>query len=218
MNRAHVLVEGQTEEAFVGRVVAPHLWNFGVVLSAKVVETRRVRSGANFKGGVNSWNQVARDVRLLLGDSGVVAVTTLLDYYALPNDVPGMADRPTGAADQAVAHVQAAMDAAVSDARFRAHLQLHEFEALLFSDPGRCGAYLGNDHLRTVMEQAVAHAGGPEFVNDDPATAPSKRILGAHPGYAKTADGPSLAEEIGLDAIRDVCPHFDGWISWLESL
>lgn len=218
MKRAHVLVEGQTEEAFVGRVVAPHLLNFGVALSAKVVETRRVPSGPNFKGGVNSWRQVDRDIRLLLGDSGVVAVTTLLDYYALPDDVPGMADRPNAAADQLVAHVEGAINTAVANTRFRAHLQLHEFEALLFADPARCGAYLSNDRLRTVMEEAVALAGGPELVNDHPDTAPSKRILKAHPGYAKTADGPSLAEEIGMGALRAACPHFSGWVTWMESL
>lgn len=37
MKRVHVLVEGQTEEAFVGLVVQPHLWDHGVDLTPTIV-------------------------------------------------------------------------------------------------------------------------------------------------------------------------------------
>lgn len=218
MKQALVLVEGQTEEVFVGRVLAPHLWAFDVHLQSKTVVTRRVRSGPDFKGGITSWNQVARDLRLLLHDSAAVAVTTLVDYYGLPPDWPGLASRPTGAALDRAEHVEAAMDAALGDARLRSNLLLHEFEALLYAEPEVCGRYLSNASLTVAMQDAVNACGGPELVNDGPATAPSKRLLAVHAPYRKTSDGPSVLEEIGLDPIRLACPHFDDWLSWLESL
>lgn len=218
MQRVLALVEGQTEEAFIGKCVNPHLWDLDVHVDAKIVETRRVPSGPNNKGGVSSWNQIARDLKLLLGDSNAAAVTTMLDYYALPRDVPGMSTRPAGNPETKAAHVEGAMDRAIGDTRLRSNLSLHEFEALLYSDPDRCGAYLSNVGLATAMHAAVSTCGAPELVDGDPHHAPSKRILTAHAAYSKTLDGPSLAEEIGLDAIRAECPHFDQWLTWIESL
>src|SRR5690242_12813913 len=119
MRRVLALVEGQTEEAFIGKCVNPHLWSHDLHIDAKIVETRRVRSGPNYKGGVSSWNQVARDLQLLLGDTNAVAVTTMLDYYGLPDDVPGMSTRPGGVPDAKVAHVEASIDATMGGGRLR---------------------------------------------------------------------------------------------------
>lgn len=218
MKRVLILVEGQSEEAFVGRVLAPHLWAYEIHPEAVVVVTRRRAADTNHKGGVTSWDQIKRDLKLLLSDTNVVAVTTFLDYYGLPPEVPGMSTRPTVDALAMVRHVERAIDSAIGSSRVRSNLNLHEFEALLYADPEACGKYLGNDRLASGMRAAVAASGGAEFVNDDPRTAPSKRILALHPNYRKTADGPSLTEQIGLDAIRKACPHFDTWLDWLESL
>lgn len=212
-----MLVEGQTEEAFVGRVVRRHLHGFDVHVDSKVIVTKRVVSGPDRKGGVSSWLQIERDLRLLLHDSAAIGVSTMIDYYGLPADVPGMATRPASALSGAL-HVEAAMEAHIDDPRFRAHLSLHEFEALLFAAPDLCGQYLGAPTVTRVMADAVAHCGGPELVNDDPMSAPSKRLSGAYPPYQKTLDGPAIAELIGLADIRSACPHFHRWIEWLEAL
>ena len=58
----------------------------------------------------------------------------------------------------------------------------------------------------------------PEHINNSPQTAPSKRILALVPHYKKTVDGPLIAEDIGLDAIRAQCPHFNNWIERLLAL
>ncbi|WP_199769702.1 DUF4276 family protein [Aeromonas sp. ASNIH2] len=52
-------------------------------------------------------------------------------------------------------------------------------------------------------------------MNNSPQTAPSKRILALVPNYKKTLHGPLIAEDIGLDAIRAQCPHFNRWIERL---
>ncbi|MEU4444777.1 DUF4276 family protein [Actinosynnema sp. NPDC050801] len=59
-------------------------------------------------------------------------------------------------------------------------------------------------------------AGGPELVNDGPATAPSKRLLDYCPGYVKTVDGPLAIQDLGLARLRAACPHLDAWLRTFE--
>lgn len=183
MRRVFVVVEGQTEETFVNRSVQPHLWDFDVHLIPIVVMTKRTRAGTKYGGGLGSWGQVRRDVRTLLRDSDVVAVSTLVDLYGLPADAPGWDSRP---ADPRVAvrHLESAMDQDIGDARVRCHIMLHEYETLLYADPALCGAYLSTPNLTAAMTAAVLEVGEPELVNDGPTTAPSKRLLAACPRYA----------------------------------
>ena len=55
------------------------------------------------------------------------------------------------------------------------------------------------------------------MINDNPQTAPSKRILSLFPGY-DTLYGALTAIEIGLAKIREQCLLFDGWVARLEAL
>jgi hypothetical protein len=218
VNRVLALVEGQTEEAFVGRLLQPHLWRFGVHITPTVLVTKRVTAGPDLKGGLSKWTKVLSDLRALLGDTAAVAVTTMLDYYGLPANVPGMGDRPSGTAVDCVLHVEAAIDAALNNQKLHSFLLLHEFEAVLYADPNACGTYVGSERLTEAMQQAVEACGTPEQVNETPQGAPSKRITAAYPMYQKTLHGPAIAEGIGLARIRSECPHFDEWLRWLESL
>ncbi|MBG0779386.1 MAG: DUF4276 family protein [Desulfotignum balticum] len=59
----------------------------------------------------------------------------------------------------------------------------------------------------------------PECINDNPETAPSKRLESIFRGfYSKTEHGPIIAEEIGLPAIRQACPRFHQWLTRLEAM
>ena len=58
----------------------------------------------------------------------------------------------------------------------------------------------------------------PERINDSPETAPSKRLRGIIPSYQKVANGLILAQGVGLEKMRDKCPHFHEWIDSLENL
>jgi hypothetical protein len=106
IKRALVLVEGQTEERFVKDVLAPALEPQNLYLKSTVLVTKRVKSGPNFKGGVTSFVKFETDLRLLFLGAGNALVTTLLDYYGLPNDFPGMVTRPNGTPLQRVKHVE----------------------------------------------------------------------------------------------------------------
>ena len=58
----------------------------------------------------------------------------------------------------------------------------------------------------------------PEDINDDPLTAPSKRILAAYPQYSKILHGTVAARAIGVAAMRQECPHFRNWLDRLAGL
>ena len=57
MQKMLVLVEGQTEEKFVKEVLTPHLHNYGKYLIPTIVNTKKVKSGSNFKGGLAPIDQ-----------------------------------------------------------------------------------------------------------------------------------------------------------------
>lgn len=218
MKRVLVLVEGQTEERFVKDILAPHCWTLGKDPTPKVVTTKRVKRGPDFKGGISEYQKVENDLYRLLGDSGAEAVTTFIDYYALPSDFPGMRERPQGASLLRARHVEAAWAQRIGSRRFRPFLMLHEFEALLFVNPELLGKALYAEDKVAALNAIRAEVTSPEEINDDPRTAPSKRILSLLPGYQKTLHGPIISGRIGLTEIRRVCPHFNEWLSWLEEL
>ncbi|MGH8931639.1 MAG: DUF4276 family protein [Egibacteraceae bacterium] len=217
MRQLYVLVEGQTEESFVRDTLAVHLNGFGLDPRAIVVKTKRLRSGKAFKGGTIPWGQIKRQVYELLRASHAAGVTTMLDFYGLPSDFPGQDNRPTQPRT-AVEHLERCAGNTVGDPRFIPYLSLHEFEALLFADPHVVAQRAGKAGVELQLQAALSDCKEPELVDDGPTTAPSKRIIGCWPRYAKSTDGPSLAAEIGMDRLRAACPHFDGWICRLESL
>lgn len=220
MIRGLILVEGQTEEQFVKEGLSPHLQRrTGLWLIPTIVDTKRVKSGANFKGGLNSFDQVRRDLPRLLGDTNAKVITTLFDYYGLPTDFPGMANRPNGTARQKVDHVQSAFGAAFSDdRRFIPFLALHEFEAWLFADLSSKVEWIYDGGNLAPLRQVRAKVQSPEDINDNYETAPSRRIKDAVPSYEKLLHGPIALGAIGIDAIRDQCPHFDAWLTRLEAV
>lgn len=219
MKRILILVEGQTEETFVRDILEPHLLPKGLSLTPTLIVTKRLKAGGNFKGGIIRYEQAKGDLRRLLQDSNAVQVTTLFDFYGLPDDFPGMATRPVGTCYARVTHVERAFAADINHPRFLPFLALHEFEAFVFTDPARCASLFSDaPQLVTALQQHRASVNSPEEINEGPQTAPSKRILQAYPGYQKTLHGPLAVLEIGLPALRAACPHFNQWLTALEAL
>lgn len=218
MKRVLVLVEGQTEERFVKDVLRDHLWPIGIDAAPKVATTKRVKHGPDFKGGIIHYQKVENDLRRLLGDTAAISVTTFIDYHALPHDFPGMVSRPKGSSFERARHVERAWEHKIGDHRFRAYLMIHEFEALLFVNPEELSTALYQPSTLPQLQSIRSSFSTPEEINENPESAPSKRILHLLPGYQKTLHGPLLTNRVGLKAIRQECPHFNTWLEWLETL
>jgi hypothetical protein len=101
-------------------------------------------------------------------------------------------------------------------AQFIPYVQMHDFEALLFSDI----SVLAADNLRISMQLAciLGSFSCPEEINDNYETCPSRRIKQHIENYVKTVDGIIAAHKIGLTKIRRECPHFNEWITKLEDI
>ena len=218
--RVLILVEGQTEERFVKDVLAPHFFDRQLFFSPTILVTKRVKDGPNFKGGVTNFAKFQNDARRLLNSSGDALVTTLLDYYRLPADFPGMESRPVnGTALQRVTHVEASIAQHFDSLpNFLPFLVLHEFEAWLFSSAEELPrALYGTGKQPAEFAAICTSVTTPEEINERPEHAPSKRIAQMFPAYKKALHGPTTAGRIGLARIREQCPHFNAWMNQLES-
>ncbi|MDA0631887.1 DUF4276 family protein [Nonomuraea sp. MCN248] len=213
MRRVHILCEGQSEETVVREVIEPYLCSSDVYLTWSIFTTKRPAGGPSFRGGVSTWAKLATEIRLLLADSSITVLTTMLDYYGLPSDVPGMATRPSGSPYNRVTHVERAIADTIDRPRFLPHLVLHKLEAWVLLGHEALGELTGDDALAQAVQAIVAQAQGAELVNDGASTAPSKRLLRLYPRYRKTSDGPLVIAEIGINTIRSACPHADAWLS-----
>jgi hypothetical protein len=216
--RVLVLVEGQTEERFVKDVLSPAFLARGLYLTPTLLVTKRVKDGANFKGGVTSFAKFSSDLQRLLSDK-TAFVTTLLDFYGLPADFPGMNSQPLNTAARArVQHVETAIHQYFGcPDNFFPFVTLHEFEAWLFADQHALSAVMGDKSKAPLMADVRAQFATPEDINERPEWAPSKRIRSFFPGYRKTLHGPIAVSRIGLGRIRAECHHFAGWLDWLDA-
>lgn len=217
--RVLILVEGQTEERFVKDVLGPAFYKKELFFSPTILVTKRVKDGPNFKGGVTGFAKFRNDIQRLLTSAGGALVTTLLDYYRLPVDFPGMNSRPPqGTPLQRVTHVETAIAQHFkSPPNFLPFLALHEFEAWLFASPTELPRVMTDRRKQPQFAAIRAGVATPEEINERPEYAPSKQIAALFPAYKKTLHGPTTAVRIGLERIRVECPHFNGWMRKLEA-
>ena len=228
MPRLLIHVEGQTEEAFVNHVLAPHLYRCGYTsVRARLLGNSRQRSK---RGGARAWTAARGDiVRHLKEDQGAIS-TTMVDFYGLPraglNAWPGraeagglpFAEKAGTVQEQMLEAIRAELGGDPAGDRFVPYVVMHEFEGLLFSDPVRFGEAIGRSDLAPQFQAIRDGFTTPEEINDSQITAPSKRVEALVPGYQKPFMGVLAAEAIGLDVLRGECPRFSRWIQQLEGL
>lgn len=220
MIRVHVICEGQTEEMFVNELLLSTFMAKGIQLVPALVG-KPGHKGGNFK-----FERLHADVKnRLLGDRTAYC-TTFFDYYGLPQSFPGKSTQATQADIQIkAAAVQEAMTAELIRLigedpmrRFIPFVQMYEFEALLFSDPEAFAKGVCREQLSQPLVEIAGQFESPEHINNNPNTAPSKRIEALMKDYQKPLMGTLAALEVGLDVMRERCSLFDGWLTRLEIL
>jgi hypothetical protein len=220
MNRVVAVVEGQTEQGFVEGVLAQHLVTRNVYISARLV------GKPGHKGGDCRYGRAKADILLLLRQESGTLVTTMFDFFALPDSWPGRNEAGHVPSDQRAAVVEEAvkkdivgeMGKSFDESRFLPYIQMHKFEALLFSRPATICEVLRSPGSEGKVQALRDAFDNPEEINDNAATAPSKRLQSIFAGYRKRTDGLTAARRIEVDAMRDECPHFAQWLGTLESL
>ncbi len=221
--RLLIHVEGRTEEDFVRETLSWHLAGCGYsAVSARLIGGAKTRAR---RGGVRPWKVVRKSIVTHLKQDESVVSTTMVDYYGLPGDWPECTRRTGSPVERAesieealLRDVCASMGPGFRSDRFVPNLVVHEFEALLFSDCKTFGRAIDQPDMSQRMEEIRARFGEPEKIDDSPDTAPSKRIASLVSHYEKRLHGNLAAMEIGVERMREACPHFRRWLEKLESL
>ena len=218
MSRLYLFAEGQTEQTFADTVLKSHLAKMGVYLHPPVLIAHARKKGQVHRGGGRTYVPMRNDILRFLAEEKDedVFFTTMIDLYAIPAEFPGLteSEKLRRTPHKRVEAIEQAFAKDIGDDRFMPYIQLHEYEAYLFSDP-TCFRYF-YDHHDQQIATLKAIADGKlrlELINDGQHSAPSKRIIAELPDYedAKSTVGPQVAELIGLDTIRNKCPHFAAW-------
>lgn len=207
--RLKIVVEGPTEERFVNVLLKNYFEQYGITVEPCMAKRKGQRNS-----GQISYAHLKKFLYSLSGDPGCY-VTTLFDYYKMPKDMPAITLRGT-LYDEASA-IETAVNADIGRANVFFHLQLHEYEALLFSDIDVLLNYLDRGDT-TRFRSSIAGFQNPEHINNSEATSPSHRIISHAPAYSKYIDGTAIAELIGIDKMMAECPHFATWIKHIKAL
>ena len=220
MIRLNIVAEGQTEQRFIEKLIKPHLAQINVFVSCHCVQTSS--GGRIYSGGISSFSNLKRNIASWVRQDQQrdVRFTTMIDLYGLPGDFPGYGKEAKHSDPyKQVTELEENLGNEIADRRFIPYLQLHEFEALLLSNPSAFKSYFKNANVGAL--QALAKdLKSPELINTGEKTAPSKRIIEIIPQYSrlKAVAGPIIAAHTGLDKMREKCPHFHAWLSKLETL
>ena len=213
MKRLNIVVEGQTEQSFVNEVLAPYLRNNGVSL----IIPRLIRTSKTGRGGLVNYHHLHNTIKGLLSNphDGNVVVSSFVDFFRIPNNMPGYDEAMRLGDDlQRVENLQQALGDSIADRRFIPYIQLHEFEALLFSNNNGF-EYLWEDDMSLKTKNIVDSFENPEDINSAPETAPSKRLLAINQKYDKVLEGNVIALEVGINEMLAKCPRFADWVSRL---
>jgi hypothetical protein len=101
--------------------------------------------------------------------------------------------------------------------RFLPFIQVHEFEALLFSEPSAfAAAFPGRESAIRNLVNVRTSFPSPEHIDDR--DNPASRICAVFPDYQKPVDGALVARRIGLEKMARECAHFSEWLERLRRL
>ncbi|MBW8017726.1 MAG: DUF4276 family protein [Planctomycetes bacterium] len=219
-----VLAEGRTEKIFVREVLAPAMLAKNIYMDATLVGKT---------GGDVRFERVQNEIGKHLKQRGDTYVTTMFDYFRIDPNWPGKSDviQDIGTGAKITAHKKGIkMETATLEAiktsfpncqpekRFIPYIQMHEFEALLFTDASILANKINTS--KKDITDITSKFETPEDINDNPSTAPSKILEKLRKGYKhkKTTLGIPISKTIGIPAIREKCVHFNDWLTKIEGL
>ena len=220
-----IVVEGQTEQTFVRDVLAKAMARRGVYLTAVLI------GKPGHKGGDIRFERAKKDIGNFLKQRPDTYVSTMFDYFRIESDWPGR-NRVNHQIETGVSLTSNEKGKILEEEtyniiltefgqynavnRFIPYIEMHEFEAMLFSDIDILAQKI-NVNISLVRD-ILAKYDNPEEINDTPGNAPSRRILAMNRSYRKVAMGKAISEMTGIDLIRQKCPHFNYWINKFERL
>jgi len=220
VSRVFVIVEGATEESFVKNLLAETLWSHDVYVIPIILGV------PGHKGGRPNYARVQKDLLRQLKQDQTAYCSTMIDYYGLGDGFPGTPVPEHLNNVERVESIERAVKDDICnripsfrpDLRLIPYLSLHEYEGLLFSDPDAFARGINQPHLAHRFHEVRNAFPTPEDINDDPETAPSKRVIGIYAAYRKVIEGTLAGRAVGIERMRLECEHFRGWLARLQTL
>lgn len=220
MKRAHCIVEGPTEVQVFSSLLAPYILE---QTGAYVLFTPIKHTG----GGIVKFSKILPELREHLKDRQKI-VTTYFDYYGI-HENHGFKNYQAAKIETSnpsigvelleIGMTETLQENGIDTRNFIPYIQLHEFEALLFSSDEGFNFQFDNPMIISKLKDVRNRFPNPEDINDNPQTAPSKRIIKIlekyGEKYVKTSDGESIAFEIGIEEMLNKCPRFNNWVNAL---
>lgn len=216
MKKITIICEGYSELAFCKDILEPHLKNFGVQLFYELTNQSK-------DGGITKWLNIKNQIIKIHEIDGDMAISTFFDYYGMNRSLKFLkwaeAEQEIDRSVRMEILEKGMCDDIGDGIKFIPYIQLHEYEALVFSNYDAFELLYDEqdadlDELRRICEQ---HA-NPEEINNIKITSPSNRLLQNIYRYNKIQSGIDLITITGLEKIRSKCPRFNEWISKLESI
>jgi hypothetical protein len=214
MKNLQIVVEGSSEEAFVNDVLVKHFAALNIFISARKIKTGWNRlNNKPAKGGLIKYSMFKKDT----------FYTSFIDLYAFPTDSGSPYTREIQNITNPyvkISALESAIGLDINHLTFIPYVQLHEFEALILVAPDRLLTMYPGDKKGIKELKRNIFGMNPEEINELPQSSPSKRIIMFLPNYKvqKAQVGPLVAEDIGLNLLREKCPHFNEWITRLENI
>ncbi len=231
MSRLYIHIEGETEEEFVKEILAPHL----LLTGWRNIIPRPIGDAIkrHRRQGVKPWASVRHNLIKHLQHDESSYHTLMVDYYAMPasgskawvgREAANQLQHDAKSACIETALLEdIAKNLPYQSKRFISYVQMHEFEALLFSDCKSCAAGMNKPDIAEHLQKIRDEFHTPEHINDSKITSPSKRLEELFDRlfdekYKKPLYGNLAALEIGLAAMRRECHGFNQWITRLEEI
>ena len=214
MSRLIIICEGQTEREFCNQSLKQYVFP----ISGTYIQSPLIKRSM---GGIVKWSNIKKQIESHLRNESNVYVTTLIDYYGIKKrhefpdwDIAEIESNPNVRMDILENGMYNSIDEEIRY-RFIPYIQLHEFEALIFSDRDVFNTQYSSSEINDVeeLDSIFGEFANPEMINRGSQTAPSKRLQRIIPGYNKIIHGSILIEEIGIEKIRVKCPRFNAWLN-----
>lgn len=218
MKDLYIIVEGETEEEFVHKILMPYLYEQGLHTHIQALMI-------TMKGGGHGFNNIEHfkaTIEPLLHYQNEPVITTLIDHYGINSEkkLPHyeVCRQEQNIKDRIVC-MENSLDEAVKSIAphyryFVPNIIQHEMETLWFADEE------GFDLEKEAIKKAVAEVCNafPEIedINHTPEGAPSKRLIKIYEEngqrYKKVDDGIVIAELIGIETMLEKAPRFKAWV------
>lgn len=207
----HVLCEGQCEADFVKEQLSVFLQKYSIYTQYSIINTNK---DLGKKGGIIPYSKFKKEVINLLENPHLV-LTTLIDLYGLPNDFPGIDTCRCIDKYKYKYCIENKIQEDIENLgemfkeRFIPYIQLHEYEALFFSE---CTKKKLVD-LQIIEKNVLQNIHeNPELINSN--NPPSFRLSEKY-RKAKVEYNRKVLDTIEIEFIIQ---NFRGFKEWIEKI